>query len=590
MLDAGLLCHLDPMATVGMVPMEIMQWLPVWITPFWVIAVGLTAGLVLVAAIYAVLAALSFVPGIGTLADNRPLATTVAAIIAAVVAFALCWQYVPQVEPAKYSLHLVLPMIVVGIIIGWGIVYGAWSRTRRELLQIAREGPMPYLLGTAVTLIVIGFAGTKLVENPRGILASVRQVNLLDDGTETISVTVPGIDSDTQASQAPFVKIQDLRYDQDRLTEMRVESDKFVRIADAEDPDDFTMIPVALQPAEELVHRDTDNTPPPLPRDSDGIYVQNTETDDATITFTLVRHPKIKEASTIPLVAVCLTLTLMGFITFRQAAPRIAAVALSTAKSEMAQPLYLVLTAVGIATIILLGIVPFYTMGDDIKIMKDCCITLIMVFALIQFVWSAGSTVSEEIEGRTALTVLSKPINRRGFLLGKYTGILITVLVLFVLLGAVLLMSVSYKPLYDAREASMKQPEWTVSHMEILSTIPPLALYFMETMAIGAIAVALATRLPLLANFICCFTIYVIGNLTAPLVQSSAGENALVGFVGKLIAVIVPNLNSFSGQSAIDAGISIPPIYLAGAFNYLLCFCVMVLMLALLLFEDRDLA
>lgn len=590
MLDGMLVSHADAAVTVGMVPLELIQWLPVWITPFWVIAVGLTAGLLLVAAVYALLAALSYVPAIGTLADNRPLATGVASAIAAVVALALCWQFVPQVQPAKYKLHLVLPMVVVGIIAGWGIVYGAWSRTRREFLQIIQEGPMPYLLGTAVVMAIIGFSGTTIVEDTDSILTSVKQVNLLDDGTQVIRVTVPGIATDVQANQAPFVKIQDLNYDTDRLTEVQIVSDKFVRLADAGDPDDFRMIPVVLQPSEEVTHRAGDMTAAPVPADSDSIYIQNTETDDATVEFTFVRRPKVQQASTIPYVAIALALLLIGFITFRQAAPRIAAVAMSTAKSEMAQPLYLVLTAVGIAAIIVLTVVPFYTMGDDIKIMKDCSITLIMVFALIQFVWSAGSTVSEEIEGRTALTVLSKPINRRGFLLGKYTGILITVLVMFVLMSAVLSMSVSYKTLYDAREASTEQPPWTTAHEEVLSTVPPLTLYFMETMAIGAIAVALATRLPLLANFICCFTIYVIGNLTAPLVRSSAGENALVGFVGKLIAVVVPNLNSFSGQSAIDAGLPIPPIYLAGAFNYLACFCVMILMLALLMFEDRDLA
>ncbi len=590
MLDGMLVSHASAALTVGMVPLELKQWLPAWITPFWVIAVGLTVGLLLVAGFYALLALLSYVPGIGDLADNRPMATGVAAAIAAVVAVALCWQFVPQVQPAKYKLHLVLPMIVVGIIVGWGIVYGAWSRTRRELFQIVQEGPMPYLLGTAVVMALIGFSGTGVVEDTSGILESVKQVNLLDDGTEVVRITIPGIAPDVQANQAPFVKIQDLNYDPERLTEVRIVSDKFVRLADAEDPNDFGMIPVVLQPAEEVSHRAGDMTAAPVPRDSDSVYIQNTETDDATVEFSFVRRPQVQQASTIPYVAISLFLLLAGFITFRQAAPRIAAVAMSTAKSEMAQPLYLVLTAVGIAVVALMTIVPFYTMGDDIKIMKDCSITLIMVFALIQFVWSAGSTVSEEIEGRTALTVLSKPINRRGFLLGKYTGILITVLVLFVLLSSVLSLSVSYKTLYDAREASTEQPPWTTAHEEILSTVPPLTLYFMETMAIGAIAVALATRLPLLANFICCFTIYVIGNLTAPLVRSSAGENALVGFVGKLIAVVVPNLNAFSGQSAIDAGLPIPPIYLAGAFNYLACFCVMILMLALLMFEDRDLA
>ena len=123
-----------------------------------------------------------------------------------------------------------------------------------------------------------------------------------------------------------------------------------------------------------------------------------------------------------------------------------------------------------------------------------------------------------------------------------------------------------------------------------MTTVPVLGLYFMETMAIGAVAVALATRLPLLANFITCFVVYVIGNLTSPLVAASKGNNELVGFVGNLIAVVVPNLNIFNVQTAVHSGNTIPLIYLAASFNYLLCFTVAIWMLAMLLFEDRDLA
>jgi hypothetical protein len=186
--------------------------------------------------------------------------------------------------------------------------------------------------------------------------------------------------------------------------------------------------------------------------------------------------------------------------------------------------------------------------------------------------------------------VLSKPVSRRSFILGKYTGIMLAVLVLFVILAAVLLVVISYKPIYDARENTRGATTWQEGLEEVMTTVPVLGLYFMETMAIGAVAVALATRLPLLANFITCFVIYVIGNLTSPLVASTEGNNELVGFVGKLIAVVVPNLNVFNVQSAVDAGNPIPLIYLAAAFNYLVCFAIAVWMLAMLLFEDRDLA
>lgn len=148
----------------------------------------------------------------------------------------------------------------------------------------------------------------------------------------------------------------------------------------------------------------------------------------------------------------------------------------------------------------------------------------------------------------------------------------------------------SYKPIFEARETTRDITTWQQGFAEIMTTVPLLALYFMETMAIAAIAVALATRLPLLANFISCFVIYVIGNLTSPLVASTEGNNELVGFVGKLIAVVVPNLNVFNVQSAVDVGNPIPIIYLCAAFNYLVCFAIAAWMLAMLLFEDRDLA
>jgi hypothetical protein len=289
-------------------------------------------------------------------------------------------------------------------------------------------------------------------------------------------------------------------------------------------------------------------------------------------------------------IAVVFFLTITGLLAFRQAAPRVWALALSTAKNEMAQPLYLLLLAIGLFGVLLFGIYPFNTLGDDIRLLKDSGVTLIMVLCMLQAVWSAGTSVSEEIEGRTALTVLSKPVSRRSFILGKYAGIMLAVLVLFVIIAAVLLIVISYKPIYDARESTRAATIWQTGHEEIMTTIPVLGLYFMETMAIGAVAVALATRLPLLANFITCFVIYVIGNLTSPLVASTQGNNELVGFVGKLIAVVVPNLNVFNVQSAVDAGNPIPMIYLAGAFNYLVCFAIAVWMLAMLLFEDRDLA
>jgi ABC-type Na+ efflux pump permease subunit len=448
---------------------------------------------------------------------------------------------------------------------------------------------MPYLLGTAAFVALIGLAGTPLVEDRQAFFASLDEVNLFSDGRVIVPVTLDGVPLDADPDLLPFTKVE-LDYDIDTLSGLTIETDRTILVSDSADPESMTMTPVRINPDEPVQYERGDLEAPPLPLDSDRVHLQNREIDPAVVRFTFETRPRVAEASTVPVTAIGFFLLISAYITFRQAAPRVAAIALATAKSEMAQPLYLVLLALGAVAILLFMIMPFHTLGDDIKLFKDSGITLIMVLGIIQAVWSAGTSVSEEIEGRTALTVLSKPVSRRGFLLGKYTGIMLGILVLFVLLAAVLVMATSYKPIFEARENSTTQPEWEVSHAQIVTTVPPLILYFMETMAIGSIAVALATRLPLLANGVICFVIYVVGNLTAPLVRSSAGDNALVGFVGNLIAVVVPNLNTFNVQSALDSGTLIPPIYLAGAFNYLVCFGIMIFMLALLLFEDRDLA
>ena len=584
---------------VGWVPMEVMTWLPVWVTPFWVIALGLVAGTLLAAAFYAVLGLLSLVPPLGRLGGNSRSANVTAAVLSVVIAGVLCWLYVPGTETADgtnaesadaFRGMLVLPLVTIGIVLGWGIVYGMWRRTFREMGTILTEGVMPYVLGTAAVVTVVGLAGTALIPERDALLRSIPQVQLVGDSVSEQKFTLPGLAPDVDPDQAPFTHLEGLQYEQATIDELRITTDRTILLADAETPDGFTVPPTRIDPDEPIRYKRGDLRPPPLPSDSRDVYAQNREIDPAVVTFTFVTRPEIAEAATVPITAAAFFLVLVGYITFRQAAPRVAAIALATAKSEMAQPLYLVLLSLGGVTILLFTIVPFNTLGEDIKLLKDSGVTLIMVLGLIQAVWSAGTSVSEEIEGRTALTVLSKPVSRRSFLLGKYAGIMLGVLVLFLVLGTILLLVVSYKPIYDAREMSTEQPGWQVAHEEVVTTIPPLLLYFMETMALGAVAVAVATRLPMLANFVICFMVYVVGNLTAPLVRAAAGDNPLVGFVGNLIAVVIPNLNTFNVQSAVDAGNPVPPIYLAGAFNYLVCFGIMILMFALLLFEDRDLA
>ena len=412
----------------------------------------------------------------------------------------------------------------------------------------------------------------------------------MGDGERTTEVTIDAISPDIDPDQAPFKNFV-IPFQKEGVEEIVIETDRTIILADAETPKGFSRPAIRISPDSPFEWKRGGLEYWPLALEpSEGIWIQNREIDPATVVFRLVSRPAVREVSTIVIAAISLVMFVFSYITLRQAAPRMAAISLATAKSEMAQPLYILLLGIGAVVILLLTIMPFYTLGEDIKVLRDNGMTVIMVLGMGLAVWSAGTSVTEEIEGRTALTVLSKPVTRRSFLTGKYMGIMMSVLFLFVFLGVVLMVVTAYKPIFEGRENSTGQPTWDIAHAEMISVVPGLVLYFMETMVIAAIGVALATRLPMLANFLICFVVFAVGNLTSPLVQSSAGENELVGFVGKLIAVVVPNLNTFNIQAAVDSGTAIPPIYLAGALNYLVCFGVLILMVALLLFDDRDLA
>ena len=282
-------------------------------------------------------------------------------------------------------------------------------------------------------------------------------------------------------------------------------------------------------------------------------------------------------------------LAVIGWL-LRLVAPKVAAIGWTTSKEAMSQPLFYVLMTIGIFGLIIFPFVPYNTLGEDIKMVKDEGLTLIMILSILMALWTASVSIADEIEGRTALTLLSKPVGRREFILGKFLGILVPVAFMFLVLGALFLASVSYKVVYDAREGAQTEPTLAECQREMLQIAPGLPLAFMEAVVLTAISVAISTRLPMLANLIICAAIYVLGHLVPILANSAVGQFELVRFVANLLAAILPVLDHFNISAGISTGQQVPGEYMAWAALYCLVYTSVAMLVALLLFEDRDLA
>ena len=309
--------------------------------------------------------------------------------------------------------------------------------------------------------------------------------------------------------------------------------------------------------------------------------------------------------------------------------PKVGAVALAAYREGGRQPMFWLIALAGFVATWVAVFLPYFTFCDDFKMMKQIGFDIVMLAAILFGVLASSISISEEIEGRTALTVMSKPVNRRQFLLGKFLGILMACAALSLLLAVNLNWAFLANPEFDqinkdtsidpmAEEAkALVRPFF----LKLVPSGPPrqiiegTALWFGETLAttlgvglgfgqvmiLVAVTTALATRLPFIVNLVIGLVIYFLGHLAPVIVrvteQPGQQDNSAVGlvrFFGNVFDTLLPALDFFSVGPAIirEAPLALGDfaIYVVVVTGYALIYTLIALIVGLLLFEDRDLA
>jgi ABC-type transport system involved in multi-copper enzyme maturation permease subunit len=301
--------------------------------------------------------------------------------------------------------------------------------------------------------------------------------------------------------------------------------------------------------------------------------------------------------------------------------PKGTAVALSAFRESLRQPMFWLLFLIALFLMWLVPLLPYFTMGEDLKMVKELGYDIIMLFAVIFAVIAAATSISEEIEGRTAVTLMSKPISRRQFLLGKFMGIFLGTLVMSLMLGWFMVWMFLFKENLDppiGGQNIVADPAWVTDFVgsvvpagEPASFVRGLALWFddsatalpglvivsCQVMVLLAIAVALATRVPMVVNIPICIVFYFLGHLTPILIQVSRGRGGafrLVEFMAQVFDTVLPGLEHFSLGAVIVRDAPLPAgqfaLYTGTVSLYAVMYTAIALLFGLILFEDRDLA
>jgi hypothetical protein len=134
-------------------------------------------------------------------------------------------------------------------------------------------------------------------------------------------------------------------------------------------------------------------------------------------------------------------------------------------------------------------------------------------------------------------------------------------------------------------------------------TLPGLVLSFSQVMVLVGLAVALATRMPMVVNLTSVLVVYFASHLTPVLVSIGqayrknnprSAVSQLVAFVADLLNTILPSLEFFRVGPVLTSDTPLPtgPFlqYVGSVTLYGVVYTLIVLLLGLILFEDRDLA
>jgi ABC-type transport system involved in multi-copper enzyme maturation permease subunit len=265
-------------------------------------------------------------------------------------------------------------------------------------------------------------------------------------------------------------------------------------------------------------------------------------------------------------------------------------IARATTKEALRQPVFFLLLAVAVCMLVVNTFVPFFSLGDDVKMLEICGLATILICGMLMAIWTSSMSIADEIEGKTAMTLLSKPINRRQFIIGKFVGIQTAVLVLVLPIVAAFWCLIVYKVLYDAREGSLQDVTGAMARVEAWRILPAVVLGLLEIAVMSAISVAISTRMPMVVNMVTCLAIFVVGHLTPTLVRGNLGKLELVMFLARVIATVLPAIENSNVEAAIVTGSFVPASYLGYAALYSAAYIAAAVLLAFILFEDRDLA
>ena len=225
------------------------------------------------------------------------------------------------------------------------------------------------------------------------------------------------------------------------------------------------------------------------------------------------------------------------------------------------------------------------TAGQDVKIIKDLGLAAIAVFGLFIAIFIGIGLVSKEVERRSIYSLLSKPISRPQFIVGKYAGLVLTLAVNVAVMTVALYVVLGYLAYIQTPAA---RAAWDAPGVDP-RLLEAIGLIFIELMIVTAIALFFSTfSTPLLAAGLT-FGLFIVGHFNADLKNfDKIVDSRPAVWVARGVYHTLPDFSAFDIKTEVVHGLPVAGGYIASTVGYGFAYITALLVVSVLVFARRD--
>ena len=259
---------------------------------------------------------------------------------------------------------------------------------------------------------------------------------------------------------------------------------------------------------------------------------------------------------------------------------RIAAVAKNTFREAARNKVMYSLLFFALALILSTLALGALSVHEDLRMIRDVGLFGIDVFSVLIAIFVGVNLLYKELALKTVYTILPKPIARWEFVLGKWLGVMMTLVAQIVVMGAVLALTLVVQGGGEALDAALCKALWLLlMNVTIVTSVAMLFSAFTSPFLSGLFSIG----------------VFVVGRQVPDLRQLAERAGGIPGRVIATAASVLPNLHLFTpsgtmvgGEHVSVHGQFVSPAYIGSATVYALGYSTLVLGLAMLIFRRRD--